>query len=370
MINYNELLKPYLCLFSGSENPLAFLDSTLKCVGERGGVFRVGDNLLSFVREAIPNPMHDLTETSLYIKDKFWCCRIMPVKNAAGESDAYICELISFESARTISEKADLASQVLPVFNAVEFNSAKVWDNTDKLRKELREKGDFSSLSKVYEIEAAMANISSVSKNTFEYFNRSYDDQHFTEIDAGALIRWLGGRCNAALAKCGRRIEVITELEDLLIFADSRRAIVALVNAIQNAMLYSPVDTEPILAVYRAKYNGAYFVEIRITNENIMFTSRDFKDKVDINFSYQRLGYGIPIIKRFVQASHGRFSMEEENGKVILTMSLPAVPEKRGPICRLNSPEYVGYTTGTPDLTDILMREVVMFFGEKEELHS
>ena len=155
------------------------------------------------------------------------------------------------------------------------------------------------------------------------------------------------------------------EPEDLTIYADSRRTVVALVNAVQNALLYSPQDSEPVLAVYRREERGRNFVEFRITNENIMFTSRDFKDGIEVNFSYQRLGYGIPIIKRFTKLSGGRFSMEEENGRVIVSITLPAYSDDSSPILTLRNAEEHHYDAGIPDFTDVMMREVVLFFGEK-----
>lgn len=363
----DELLRPCLEMFSGSENPVVCFDSTLKCVSDPGGAFLPGENLLSFVREPIPNPMHVLTEATVYKNDRFYCARIMPVKNGAGESEAYIAELIPAESARRISEKADSASSLLPVFNAVEFNSAAIWKNAEKLRRHLMDSGDYASLGDVLGIERAMSNISAVCGNAFEYANMMYGSQSQVRVDAGSLCMYLSDRCNAALAKCGRRIEVLVEPDDLTIYADSRRAVVALVNAIQNALLYSPRDTEPVLAVYRTIISGRDFVEFRVTNENIMFTKKDFKEDLDINFSYQRLGYGIPIIRKFAAVSGGKFSMADENGKMIVKITLPAAGDLPGTDLELHSPEICGYSTGIPDLTESMMMEVVSFFGGSEE---
>lgn len=359
-----DLIRPYISLFSGGSDPLICLDSTLKCVWERGGVFSVGDDLLSYVNGSIPNPMHDLTEACVCRDERSYCCRIMPIKNAAGESDAYICELLTSQRARSIGERADSVSDLLPLYNAVEYNSACVWKSAEKLRERFMQGGDYSNLSEALEIEKAMSNISAVCGNAFRYAEMLSDRGTTVRIDAGALCRKLGERCNAALAKCGRRIEVLIEPEDLTIYADSRRAVVALVNAVQNAMLYSPRDSEPIMAVYHSRQSGRDFVEIRLTNENVMFTAGDFKNNVDINFSSQRLGYGIPIIKRFASVCGGRFSMEDKDGKVIVTITLPAAGDSFGPLVTLNSPELGHYTTGKPDFTDVMMSEVVQFFGE------
>lgn len=201
-----------------------------------------------------------------------------------------------------------------------------------------------------------------------------YRTQRETVVDAGELCENLAKRCNAALAKCGRRIEALIDPGSLYIYADSRRAVVALVNAVQNALLYSPKETEPILTVCYRESRGRKFVEIRVVNESSMFSSKDFSGSVDVNFSYQRLGYGIPIIKRFAQVSGGWFDMTEENGRVTVTISLPAAHYGSGAELPLRKPSAAQYDTGIPDFTEIMMREVVQFFGESaesaEEIHS
>ena len=112
---------------------------------------------------------------------------------------------------------------------------------------------------------------------------------------------------------------------------------------------------------------GRKFVEIRVVNESSMFSSKDFSGSVDVNFSYQRMGYGIPIIKRFVQVSGGWFDMTEENGRVTVTISLPAAHYGSGAELPLRKPSAAQYDTGIPDFTEIMMREVVQFFGESAE---
>lgn len=361
----DDLYSTYITMLSG-ENPLICLDNRF-CVVRAEDLFKPGERLLDFITETVPEPLSCVMETALYRGEKFCCCRIYPIKNDIGESVAYICELISAESARRISERTEAPSDILPLYNAVEMNLSTVWRSTTALREKLSSVQDFPGLSQVIAIEGAISNISAVCGNSFHYADMLYNSQKFAPVDAGALCRSLVKRCNAALAKCGRRVEAVIEPEDLTIYADSRRAVVALVNAVQNALLYSPRDTEPILAVYRKEERGRSFVEIRITNENSMFTSRDFSDGTEVNFSYQRLGYGIPLIKRFASVSGGRFAMNDENGRVIVTITLPAAQEPASDIITMRSSLEQHYDAGVPDFTDVMMREVVLFFGEKTE---
>lgn len=62
--------------------------------------------------------------------------------------------------------------------------------------------------------------------------------------------------------------------------------------------------------------------------------------------------------------------MEDEGGRVVVTLTLPAAAPEPGSILTFRSPEFLVYSSGVPDFTEIMMREVVQFFGEKEETHS
>ena len=358
-----DIYSPYISALSG-ENPLVCLDNRF-CVVRAEELLQPGERLTDYLSEIVPEPLSCVMETTLYKNEHYTCCRIYPIKNDIGESVAYICELISAEAARRISEHTEASADILPLYNAVEMNLAAVWHNSAGLRESLQRDKDYAKLSHVIAIEGAVSNISAVCGNASHYADMLYNSQKFAPVDAGALCRNIVQRCNAALAKCGRRVEAVIEPEDLTIYADSRRAVVALVNAVQNALLYSPRDSEPVIAVYRKEERGRIFVEFRVTNENSMLTSKDFSDGTEVNFSYQRLGYGIPIIKRFAAVSGGRFSMTDENGRVIVTITLPAAPADSSDIITMRNSEELHYDAGIPDLTDVMMREVVLFFGEK-----
>lgn len=361
-----ELFAPYLGLFSGSDT--ACLDNRFCVVSCDNGILEPGESVLQSLREVVPEPLGTMMDTTLYKKERFFCFRIHPIKNDIGESIAYIGEFIGADGARSIIERTEGPSDILPLYNAVETNSAQIWDKLSEIRYDFIKRREYDRMSPVIAMESAVTAIAAVCSNAFHYAEMLYCTQRETVVDAGTLCEELGQRCNAALAKCGRHIEVMTEPGRLNIYADSRRAVVALVNAIQNALLYSPRESEPVLTVCYRESRGRKFVEIRLVNESSMFTSRDFSDGTEVNFSYQRLGYGIPIIKRFAQVSGGWFDMSEDNGKVTVTISLPAAYTDGSEI-PLRSPGGARYDAGVPDITDIMMYEVVRFFGGDASIH-
>lgn len=367
----DDLFRPYLCMFSGAD--AVCLDNRF-CVVRgtcESSLFEPGECVLKSVRETVPEPLSTVMDTALYKNDRFYCLRLHPIKNDIGESIAYIGEILDSGAVRGMMERTEGPSDILPLYNAVEMNSAAIWKHAANLRYGLVKSKDYARLSEVLGIETAMSNLSSVCENAFNYAEMLYRTQRESIIDAAELCETLAKRCNAALAKCGRRIEALIDPGGMYIYADSRRAVVALVNAVQNALLYSPRETEPILTACYRENRGRKFVEIRVVNESSMFSSKDFSGGVDVNFSYQRLGYGIPIIKRFAQVSGGWFDMTEENGRVTVTISLPAAHYGSGAELPLRKPSGTQYDTGIPDFTETMMREVVQFFGEKpEEIHN
>ena len=283
-----EIFKPYLCLFSGSK--VVCLDNRFCVVSCESSLLEPGECVLKSVRETVPEPLGVVMDTTLYKNEHFYCLRLHPIKNGIGETIAYIGEILDSGSVRGMMERTEGPSDILPLYNAVEMNSAAIWKHAANLRYGMVKAKDYTRLTEVLGIETAMSNLSSVCENAFNYAEMLYRTQRETVVDAGELCENLAKRCNAALAKCGRRIEALIDPGSLYIYADSRRAVVALVNAVQNALLYSPKETEPILTVCYRESRGRKFVEIRVVNESSMFSSKDFSGSVDVNFSYQRLG--------------------------------------------------------------------------------
>ena len=367
-VSIDELINNCKKVYSTCKTPVVILDSTFRCVWSNDPlVFSEGENLLNFVREPISNPLHDHTDAHIFKNEHFYCGRLIPIENELNEPQIYICELIDSEAVLKLAEKTDIASSLLPINSALEYNMAGMWQNAEALRSRLMQAEAYDDLAKVLELETKLANISSVTKNAFEYIGMIHDEAKAVRIDAAALARNLVKRCNAALAKCGRHIELLTEPDDLMIYADSRRTVVALANALQNALLYSPRESVPLITVYKREIGNHRFVDFKIVNENIMFTCEDFKDNVDVNFSFQRIGFGIPIIQRFAKLSGGSFDMQKRDGKVIVTVSLPYAPPYEGYEQHFENSEMGTYKTGIPDFVDIRMREVVQFFGEIQE---
>ncbi len=359
-------LKQFIKMYSICPNTIIMLDYQFNCIHTTNAdLFPLGTHLSSFLCDhTVTNPLKRFVETIMFKNNTHYCIRIHPVTDELDEPWLYICEIIDADAALNISQKTDMFTNLLSTRETLEMSMAEIWRNISSIEYSLKEKQDYENLQSLYSIDKCTANIGSVTKNYHEYLIMLQSKPKTASVDLAALCRFLVKKCNAALAKCGRRVELLAEPDDLEVCIDQVHAVVALINSIQNSLLYSPVDTVPLIKVYRKQISHRNFVEISIINENIMFTRQDFKEKLDINFNYQRIGFGIPIIKAFMKESNGIFNLDMTGEKVVLTLTFKADNEGIHPKLRVENSEIFEYKCSIPDFTEIKMREVVAFFGE------
>lgn len=178
-----EIFKPYLCLFSGSS--VVCLDNRFCVVSCEGSLLESGECVLKSVRETVPEPLGIVMDTTLYKNEHFYCLRLHPIKNGIGETIAYIGEILDSGSVRGMMERTEGPSDILPLYNAVEMNSAAIWKHAANLRYGMVKAKDYTRLTEVLGIETAMSNLSSVCENAFNYAEMLYRTQRETVVDAG-----------------------------------------------------------------------------------------------------------------------------------------------------------------------------------------
>lgn len=364
MVDYKDWAAQHMPLFRGIESKIAVLDKHYVCIRSNDIICK-GDYLISFVQEGIPSGLDKFKLVSLKVREKYYCCRLMPVPNSGGEVTAYLAETISLEDLIPYAERADLPTSVLPMFSSLEYNIGKLWKASSVIKKQIE---DISELSALTTIESSIANISVICRNAFEYVNILHPSIPANVVCMGDMLRMLDKKCNKTLGKCGRKISFSIQVEDLNVRVNLHRMTVALMNAIQNALLYSPKDSIPLVNVKRISAGDRHFIEVQVINENIMRTDKDFKNNLNIEFSFRHLGFGIPIIKRFAYENGGTFKMTEQDDKVILTLTLPGVIPSNSNIVRFDSPGMEYYNSTTPDYIELMIMDVVNFFGENDRV--
>ena len=272
------------------------------------------------------------------------------------DDELALCELFDSDAVLRIAENTDFRERITPLFNAVEHNTSRLWKTLFAMIDGLANNEDVSDFAvKFYD---CISDLSSVVKNVSEY---SLMFTHISPaiIDVVSLTDGIVNRCNTILAKCGRCIRYVCECDRLYITADMRHAVTALANSLQNALLYSPRDCVPVLSLVRLTENGESFVYLQLVNDSALFID---KGENDIDFGYQRVGFGIPIIKRFAEETGGSFFLDTSGKTVKLGIKLPEADASAVKGLRVEDYGYTYYDTGIPDIVDVKMREVVNLF--------
>ncbi|MGN0688743.1 MAG: hypothetical protein ACI4KA_11650 [Oscillospiraceae bacterium] len=344
---------------STADRPLFVLDEALTCIfSADASLLETGQSLLPALRRKLALPLGGASEELLYLNGHFCFAVITPVQ---GENSAqlYICEITDKKRAEKIYQCTDAGAEMLSVYDSMEYCLADAW----RCHSGISSAAGGELAEYLHSLEADLYRLSAAIKNTGEYVRALHSVNRNTLFDIGRLCEQLSRRCNAVLAKCGRSFEYVCEAEEMYVNVSSRRAVVSLVNAIQNALLYSPRDTVPVLAAY--KESG--FINIRIENDSIMYSPEDFARHTDIEFCGQRTGCGLPVIRAFADAAGGSCDISYKDGRAVLLLRIPeAVMDDNSHYCLENS-FFSSYVTGVPDYLEVRMREVVELFGDEEK---
>lgn len=337
------------------DNPAGILDKSLKFVYSNcPDILSDGLSIEELIPDKLQFPANGTVRTMLIMDGVTYCARICPL-----DKEYAVCELFNSKSIINIAENTDIRNRIIPICNSVEHSTSMLWKTYFAMRDCIDNKEDISEYEVMF--YDRISELSSVIKNIFEY-SMMFVNYSPTIINAVSLTNGIVDRCNTILAKCGRCIQFICESDRLFICADTRHAVTALANSIQNALLFSPRDCVPVLSLMRLTENNENYVYFQLVNENIFFVDKGFgADSID--FKYQRSGFGIPIIKRFVEEAGGSFYMDSSSNTVKLGLKFHEAYLSSETDMRVEENTYTYYDTGIPDIIDVKMNEVVNLFS-------
>lgn len=346
---------------NGFSDPVAIMDNKFRCAFcNKPKLIPQESSMMSIFQKAIVLPLDKAHITMAMIKGRFYSVRIVPL-----EDDLYICEFFDRNMILSLAENTDIYDKILPIINDVEYNTAALWRGYNVLRSKLELEQHEDDQRCALELEKHLTSLNSVIKNVSEYTGMLfYTPKTNITVNLVSIVTGVIGRCNTILAVSGRYIDFVCEPEELYINAEVRHVICAVVNAIQNALMYSPRDCIPYVTLYKPNDKESNCVVLQILNDNLMYVDQKSGEEPGINFDHQRLGYGIPIIKRFAELAGGSFSLNEENGKVRTVISIPLVndPAAEKGVGVLKNSQYVYYKTEIPDIVELKMLEVNELF--------
>ena len=346
------------------------LDRRLYCIHtNRRDIFPIGFSLRDFIYDDYQCPMYEFTHLRLMLNDSFYCARVIPVKDESDTVQFYVCEIIDSQTAADIIGLTDACVSQVSLSSVIEYFMSDLKKITHGMIERTCNRINAENAEALQKIEKLLTNMESSTRNSHEYyemlFSRNTPDK-ILSLDAVSYMSGLVERCNSYLKKCGRRVKLICENCDMWINANGRHAMVALVNAIQNSILYSPRDTVPKAELHRVVEKDRKYVECTFTNDNIAFKRIDFRYLPSVDFQGQRIGYGIPIIRRFAEECGGSVTIRQDEERTRVTIRIPAIHVPPGKLCFASLGDVAYDDNEVSDIIRVKMLEAVNFFGSSE----
>ena len=354
---HKEELKKFC---NGFSNPVAIMDNKFRCAySNKPKLIPPESSMMSIFQKTVVLPLDTVHITMAVIKGCFYSARLVPL-----DEEMYICEFFDQNTVLSIAENINIYDKILPIVNDIEYNTAALWRGYSVLRSRLEADENSNEIRCALQIERYLTSLSSVIKNASEYANMLlYSPSSNAVVDLAPLMRDMVERCNTILTVSERYIDFVCELKEVYINAEYRHAVCAVVNALQNALMYSPRDCIPYVTLYKP-IDREDCIILQILNDNLMYVDQNRGEEPGKNFDHQRLGYGIPIIKRFAELAGGSFEFGEKDGKVRTAIIFPITeaPAVKKGIGVLHSSQNVYYKTDIPDIVALKMLEVNELF--------
>ena len=294
------------------------LDSELRCERScEGSPLTEGDSLTDMLHEPPKLPLECCYDGTITINGIFYCVRIFPLQ----ESGHSLCEILSSTDIAEISARTDYTAKILPSLSAARFSVSNMRHDINMLKTYCT--SDFIGSGSIDSLDNNLLRIELLISNFTELYSMKYIPARKVLFDVSELCKRLTLRCNTVLSQCDRCMSYIESFDKLYVRADSRRAVVALVNAVQNALMYSPHESIPQLMVYSETDDRTKNVVIRLENDNALYTGTESGNMDELDFCSQRDGLGLMTIKCFAQLAGGEVRFNSKGHRTVLTITLP-----------------------------------------------
>lgn len=328
---------PYIKLVADRNRPLFILDSGLNCIfSSDEDSLSVGDCLRDKLYEKLSLPLTESHELTAFLGNELCGIELIPAIREDGEA-CVLCRVVSGELAIKMATKSELCTDMISLSSKHEILAENVMQRLEKIQSSVN-----PASKKLETAQRDSLFLLASLKNTSEKLAILRHMGKRTLFDLSILCEKLAERYCNALANVGRAVDFIGS-EGAYVYLDSRHAIAALVNALQNALIYSPADCIPSITVCRQNE----FVEVRIQNKIL---TKNTDDTVT--------GSGLSVIRSFCEYAEGDCDMKFYNDKAVLMMRLPAAKQNKLKEHKLERDFFSAqYITRIPDFTEIKLRE-------------
>lgn len=287
-------------------------------------------------------------------KEKSYCARISPFLE-----DMFVCELFSSHTIIKMAERTDVYAEIAPLLASADSNTDAAWEKLSEIESMFRRDLQADYIESIMNLERPIIEIRRAVKNFKEYTRMCLQNSENEVLEVREFILDFQRKLNTDLAPSGKFIDVLDTIDMYCISACRRHVVVVLMNAILNAMSYSPKDSVPIVTFYkeREEDTGRRMVVIQVVNDIISCAEERGKHE----FEFVHTGLGIPIIKRFAEDADGEATMEIINGKYRLCIKVPEYIAEITSIYQFKCPEHIQYTNDELEIIGAFTDEINLF---------
>lgn len=329
---------------NGLRKPFFLLDERLMCIKSSNDELLPEGMLLSeILKEEVSLPVNERHCSAAGVDGVPYSAELYRLSD---EQPMYLCKLTQKYEVSELAEKADVTADFLPMYTAIDHGLSNLWGMAGEI-----EHGAEANVAD--RMRSTLYTMSAAEKNYFEYLSLMYTPLMPIRFDLRQFCDRLAVRCSSHLD--GRRSVSVSPLsvDSAEVMTDKRRCTVAVVNLIQNALLYSPKDFMPEILVTTKRENGRCFAVVKIQNLIAQGNDDRMPDML------QRFSCGLLYARRYAELCSGSFEASRSDSVFTAELCLPLAEPDTSTVVHLESHNQVEYKTGVPDFIEIKMHEAL-----------
>ncbi len=279
-------LQEHIQIAKASGLPLCVLDGSLKCV-YGGGVINKGDRLPDMLHRRIELPVKSCVDGCATVKDRFYCVRVFPIYEAISP-EYYLCEVLDSSAVTALADNTDISMRTISSLSAMKYRI-----------REAEELCDILSGNPSFDVQSIAADLSAKLNRLGIMIDRhsAYNEMlhacgRRVLFDAGKLCERLCERCNNALSERGKAISMPLYNEPHYICADGRYSVIAFLNMIYEALLFSESDSPPQPVIYRDDRTGCTVIKLLNVPSAVFAASEEARLRFELVKRYAKLSGG------------------------------------------------------------------------------
>lgn len=342
MTNGNNTLQSYIDIAQSSKMPICVLDPLLLCV-YGNGIIEKGTAVSKVLRGAANLPIRSCYEDTVILNDNFYYIRIYVISDAPSPP-YYLCETIDCAQAWGIFHRA--APQQLSVVTAsLRYGVNNISSIVAQL--DQADSADNAHLDAVISnLKLETGKLFSIINGFGDYIDMMIMPEERVLFDVSKLCVRICQRCNAALAAYDRCIDMPLCDSGLYVYADGRRAVTALLNAVFNALMYSAHNVVPQIIAYCDDSTASAVIKLI----NTPFAAHG--DRPDGLYG-SAFDLSMAIVKRFAVLAGGNAEIQHAD-KTELKISIPIASYSDISLFRLEQDEFYDETEFDGYISDFI----------------